>query len=92
MSATTERAATEAAPGETAACEAVIEFYGVPLGPCGQPSAGLYRRICVHEHVKDGRLCQEHAGRQEAGLCRTCFDLGGGLSHECSINVTKVGA
>lgn len=87
----TERVERGAAT-EATACEAIVEFLGVLFGSCGQPSAGLYRRICVHEHVADGRLCREHAERPGAGLCRTCYDLGGGLSHECPISVALVAA
>jgi predicted nuclease with RNAse H fold len=92
MSTITGPGGPDTAAGGTAACQAVNEFCGILLGPCGQTSAGLYRRICVHEHVKDGYLCQEHADRREAGLCRTCYELGGGLSHECAISVAKVTA
>jgi hypothetical protein len=86
----TDPATTVPATGAASGCEADVTFFGAPVGPCGQPSAGVYRRICVHEHVKDGRLCQEHADRPEVGLCRTCYDLAGGLSHECPIGIMKV--
>ena len=72
------------------ACEATVEFFGIGL-VCVQPSAGLYRRICVHEHVREGRLCTDHASGL-AGLCKTCFDLDGGLSHECPISIAEVSA
>lgn len=88
----TERAAPCEAASETAGCEAVIEFLGVLLGPCGMPSAGLYRRICVHEHVRDAQLCREHVEHPVAGLCRTCHDLGGGLSHDCPVSIALVTA
>jgi hypothetical protein len=92
MNGVSERVEQGSAAGGTAACEAVGEFCGVLLGPCGQPSIGLYRHACVHEHVRDGHLCQGHVDRQKAGLCRTCLGLVGGLSHECPINVTQVTA
>lgn len=92
MSDIRERGEREAAAAETAACEAVGPDLGALFGPCGQPSAGLYRRICVHEHVADGHLCREHAERLGAGRCRVCFALGGGLSHECPISVALVTA
>lgn len=88
----TEHAEHGVMPAETATCEAVIEFCGVLLGPCGQPDARLYRRICVHEHVAEGQLCREHVERQAAGLCATCYGLGGGLSHECPISIALVTA
>jgi hypothetical protein len=88
----TDRAEHDATAGETAACEAVIEFCGVLRWPCGQPDARLHRRICVHEHVAEGQLCREHVERQAAGLCATCYGLGGGLSHECPISVALVTA
>ena len=85
----TERAAQGAAAAGTAACDAVNEWLSLTW-PCNQPSIGLYRRICVHEHVRDGRLCQGHVDRAAAGLCQTCSDLGGGLGHECPISITEV--
>ncbi len=85
----TERAGPGAPAGETAACDAVSEWLGLTW-PCDQPSIGLYRRICVHEHVRDGRLCQGHADAAAAGLCQTCHDLSGGLGHECPISITEL--
>ena len=70
------------------ACEAIWEFLGIEA-PCGMPAAGRFRRICVHEHVRDGWLCQDHADHPR-GLCATCRDLPGGLSHECPIEIAAV--
>ena len=68
-----------------AACEAIWEFLGIEA-PCGEPAAGRFRRICVHEHTRDGRLRGDHAENQN-GLCRTCIELPGDLAHECPIAV-----
>ena len=65
------------------ACEAINKFLG-PGWPCGQPPAGFYRRMCIHEHARDRWLCQYHAASTR-GLCRTCRQLSGELSHECPL-------
>lgn len=67
-------------------CEAINEFLGIEW-PCGQQPAALYRRICVHEHVRDGLLCAEHVELNARGLCRTCYELPGDLAHECPITI-----
>jgi hypothetical protein len=67
------------------ACIAIREFPGI-AAPCGEPAVGRFRRICVHEHVREGWLCRDHAENQN-GLCRTCIDLPCDLSHECPIVV-----
>jgi hypothetical protein len=36
-------------------CEAIWEFLGIEAA-CGQSPAAPHRRICVHEHVRDGLL------------------------------------
>lgn len=72
-------------------CEATTQFIGIDWF-CGAPAAGLFRRVCVHEHIRDGWLCRDHAEAPERGLCRACFDLPGDLSHECPISITDVTA
>ena len=62
-------------------CEATSWYAGEP---CGAPAFGFFRRACVHEHVRDGWLCQHHA-EVEQPVCLDCSDLGGGLSHECPV-------
>ena len=91
MSTITERAEQAAAAAGPATCDAVIEWFGMTW-PCDQPSIGLYRRICVHEHVREGWLCRGHVDQTPVGRCQTCFDLGVGLSHDCPINLAEVGA
>jgi hypothetical protein len=60
--------------------------------PCGQPAAGFYRHICVHEHVRDGWLCQGHVDSQASGSCRACAGLAGDLAHECPIRLMPIEA
>ena len=67
------------------ACEAQWEM--LPF-ICGAPAEGQYRRACVHEHVRDGWLCELHATFTEAALCQTCHDFDG---HECPINLVRIG-
>ena len=75
-------------PQEDRTCEAVWTFLGIE-GVCGEPAIGLYRRACIHEHLKDGWLCRDHADAPEFGACLTCWDLKGELSHECPITLTE---
>ena len=82
---------TEVTAPTSAACEATVEFFGIEL-PCVMPSIGLYRRICVHEHVREGRLCREHVDLAPVGRCLACFLLDGDLSHDCPINLAEVTA
>ena len=63
-----------------------MSFSGV-LVPCGEPGAVQVRQACVHEHVREAWVCREHV---PGGLCLACFDLPGGLSHECPLGGTEV--
>lgn len=68
------------------------EACGVIFGwgiECRKPAAGRFRRICVHEHVREGPLCEVHATSDL--VCQACWDLDGSLSHECPIDVVKLG-
>ena len=89
MSVITERAehGTDQVPGKD--CEAIVPFIGVDW-PCPDPAAGFFRRACVHEHIRDGWLCRNHAESVERASCRTCWELPGGLSHECPIDLAEV--
>jgi len=89
MSTITERGQDAATLTGGQECEAIWEFLGIEA-LCRQPAAGRFRRICVHEHVRDGWLCQDHAETSQNGLCRTCYDLPGDLSHECPIKTAAV--
>ena len=82
----TEHAATAS---HARTCEAIWTFLGIEA-PCGEPAAGLYRRACVREHVRDGWMCSGHAETPQNGLCLACYELPGDLSHECPISVTEV--
>lgn len=54
-----------------------------PLLPNGCPvRASRYVRVaCVHEHVREGRLCSLHLAKMESAFCRICRDLG----HDCEL-------
>jgi hypothetical protein len=80
---------TAAAPVAPETCEAIWAFLGIEA-PCVQPAAGRFRRICVHEHVRDGWLCLDHAETSGRALCRTCRELPDGLSHLCPIVIAEV--
>ena len=88
MSTATERAGAAATTSGT--CEAFDTFLGIVAGTCGDPAAGRFARACVHEHVRTGLLCRWHAESPERGLCLTCWELPGDLSHECPIGITEV--
>ena len=88
---TTERLACGEATVDGRACEAIWTFFGIEA-PCGEPATGLFRRACAHEHVRDGWMCADHAETPQNGLCLTCHELPGDLSHECPIHVAEVSA
>ena len=90
MNTITEREESAAATG-AGTCEAIWTFIGIEA-PCGEPAIGHFRRMCVHEHGHTGLLCRDHAETPENGLCRACWELPGGLSHECPINLAEVPA
>ena len=73
----------------TATCEAIWSFLGIEA-ECGEPAVGQFRRICVHEHIRDGWLCQEHGDPSERGVCGTCCTLDDDLAHDCSILVVPL--
>ena len=89
MSVIMEPAAVETAAAEGHTCEAIWEFLGIEA-VCAEPAAGLFRRACVHEHVRDGWLCTEHAETPQNGLCRACYDLPGEAAHDCPISIAEV--
>ena len=70
-------------------CEATMNFVGITF-PCENPAIGRFRRGCIHEHIRDGRLCGMHAS-DGTGLCRTCFELDEG-GHDCPIVLAEVPA
>ena len=87
MSTATER--DEAADVAAGTCEAISPYLGIEW-PCGDPAIGRFARACVHEHVRTGRLCRSHAEAPQDGLCLTCWELPGDLSHKCPIGITEV--
>ena len=68
-------------------CEVV---WALLVNQCAGTAVGRFRRACVHEHVKDGWMCQEHVDLVEYGLCATCHELPVELSHECPITIEPV--
>ena len=53
-----------------------------PLESCGNRAAGLYRAMCVHEHIRERWLCAAcRDGHSQRGtLCLACYTADG---HEC---------
>ena len=90
MSTITEHVKRGAGAGEAGTCEAIWTWLGIEGGICGAPAAGRFARACAHEHVRTGRLCRDHAETSQNGLCLTCWELPGDLSHECPIGITEV--
>jgi hypothetical protein len=68
---------TEGKPAEP--CVADDPFN--PPGGCPEPALGYVRVACVHEHVREGFLCDSHIGRMESAFCRICHELG----HDCPL-------
>jgi len=89
VSTVTERVEQDSGTAASRECEAIWTFLGIEA-PCGEPAVGLFRRACVHEHVRDGWMCAGHATTPENGLCLACHELPGALSHECPISITGV--
>lgn len=57
--------------------------------PCPEPAAAVVRLGCVHEHVKEARLCDVHSQGGPAGsspLCAPCARMG----HDCPVLVQAV--
>lgn len=54
--------------------------------PCGQPGT-LIRMACVHEHVADGWICEEHEALNLGWMCQLCEDADG---HHCPLTVIRV--
>lgn len=86
MSTVTERVERGAALLDGKRCESVTRL---TREECGTPAIGFFRRACVHEHVRDGWLCEHHADVMQP-VCLACFNLGGGVSHECPITLIEV--
>ena len=73
-------------------CEAIVQLVLFEAEyVCGEPAAGLFTRGCVHEHLRTGALCRDHADAPERGLCRTCYEMAEG-GHECPVLVRPAGA
>jgi hypothetical protein len=89
LSTITERVERGIEAGEAGACEAIWTWLGIDGGACGAPAIGRFVRACAHEHVRTGRLCRDHAETSQNGLCLTCWELPGDLSHECPIGITE---
>ncbi|MEU4511735.1 hypothetical protein AB0G05_19765 [Nonomuraea wenchangensis] len=52
--------------------------------PCTDETTAVYVAVCVHGHVRQGRLCAVHlgAGQRGAVVCIPCLQDGG---HECRL-------
>ena len=58
-----------------------------PDRPCGAPATVAVRSACVHEHVWDGAVCEEHAG--VTLYCERCYAVD---RHSCQASMTRLGA
>ncbi len=80
---------------ENHGCEVEIEFLGHLLGKCADLTprpARPIRRICVHEHMRDGWVCDVHleaAKQPGGGSCLTCYQIDG---HDCRIALVPIEA
>lgn len=48
---------------------------------CAMEPERYYRGGCVHEHIREGWLCEWHLGRISSAFCRVCHELG----HDCKL-------
>lgn len=66
----------------SAQCTAVHPFFG-PCAQTGTPRVAM----CVHEHLRDGALCDLHADvfDDEGALCKVCANLPTD-AHECELS------
>ena len=72
------------------ACTAIPTWLEVkPGNECGNSPAVMTRRACVHEHVREGYLCDLHINAVADGFCRDCYYLPEG-AHECRIVLEMV--
>lgn len=55
---------------------------------CGQDVTQVMTTGCIHEHVRESSLCDQHAADARAGRmgCTECFDVDG---HRCAIHVLE---
>jgi len=63
-----------------------------PGRDCGAVPALLYRRVCLHGHVRDAYLCRAHeqaAGAAVIITCRDCAGLRDG-AHRCPVALIAV--
>ena len=57
-----------------------------PDRPCGAPATISVRCACVHEHVWDGAVCDEHASTELH--CEQCYAID---KHHCLAPMTRLG-
>ena len=68
-------------------CAARIDATGLE---CGATPALLFRRICLHSHVRDLHLCGAHErGIAAIAACRDCAELREG-AHRCRVALVRV--
>lgn len=54
--------------------------------PCPSAATGYLRGGCVHEHIREGWVCDYHRERQQGTVCRVCYNLG----HVCPLLFEQV--
>lgn len=67
----------------------VVSFFG----SCPLPAVARVIMGCVHEHMRDGSMCAEHAAwaaepEDSGGDCRACHE--GPRSHPCPLTFIRV--
>jgi hypothetical protein len=55
-----------------------------PYDYCGEPATVPVTVACVHEHVRPGHACPEHAASLDEHFCALCFHADG---HRCRLVV-----
>lgn len=86
--------ATGTVPG-TAECSAMIPVTFNPddfpaLMRCPEPPVAQVEGRCRCGHVREGWLCEEHAGLLAASGCRACLE-DESMPHDCPLTVATTG-
>jgi len=76
-------------------CSAMIPLALEPgafpqLMRCPEPPVGRFEGHCPCGHVRDGWLCEGHAGMLAASGCRACLE-DKRMPHGCPLTVTPAG-
>jgi hypothetical protein len=58
------------------------------LGQCPEAATTNAKAMCVHEHLREGALCNEHLETKDIAFCIECKE--GSDSHDCPLSVVEL--